>query len=111
MQKAEMWDAITEGVSGGFKAGLFSALGGLFLQFTATQQLGWTGPILGAIIGGIGGFLWGYFDTRSSQRRRVVHDYAPGSMYNPHPFQSSLWYQHERLMQAERDAADRRRGA
>jgi len=102
-------DRIREGIEYGGKGAVVGGLVG-FVGWAGTHGVFELWPALLAIPGAALGYLYGYVQERSSQRA-PMRQYRPGSAMNPHPFQSSLWYQHEQLMQSERDEDRRNRAS
>lgn len=61
----------------------------------------WTYIVVGALIGAAGGAIVGAIRGTRPERVTIGTMYPPREP-NPHPYQSKLWYEHERLEEAKR---------
>lgn len=60
----------------------------------------WTYIVVGALIGGSCGALVGAIRGTRPEKVTIGTMYPPREP-NPHPYQSKLWYEHERLQEAK----------
>jgi hypothetical protein len=77
-----------------------------FFAFILTYNLHWGWEwwlylVVGALIGAVGGAIFGAIRGSRPERITIGTIYPPTEP-NPHPYQSKLWYEHERLQEAKR---------